>query len=262
MAAKRDAAAELAEVMARALEIMRGLGADSYPTTLRRLVDPAAAGALIGRAVKRKAFSGRAVVIRPSDPDSPVALAEDAALLADSPAVLTYAMDRCRTPTQPACTVAKLKTKLPLKLRKPFEESVRRRIEARTLPPEVGCLRDKRSYLLFSLSDVIATEGVRPEPARDGPSTPPAMDFGEAFDNTFRHLDGRAGSHNAVSLVDLRRALPFERAAFDAGLRDLRRAGRYTLSAAEGRHGIAPEEREAGVVEDGTLLLYVSRKLA
>ena len=37
-------------------------------------------------------------------------------------------------------------------------------------------------------------------------------------------------------------------------------AGRYSLSAAEGRHGLTPEEREAGILEDGTLLLYVSRK--
>ena len=62
--------------------------------------------------------------------------------------------------------------------------------------------------------------------------------------------------------MDLRRALPFDRATFDAGLDALRRAGRYTLSAAEGRYGITPEEQEAGIVEDGTLLLYVSRKLS
>jgi hypothetical protein len=42
----------------------------------------------------------------------------------------------------------------------------------------------------------------------------------------------------------------------------LRRAGRYTLSTAEGRHGLSPEEREAGIHEDGATLLYVSRKLS
>ena len=47
---------------------------------------------------------------------------------------------------------------------------------------------------------------------------------------------------------------------FNAELRKLRVAGRYTLSAAEGRHGISPEEHAAGIVEDGSLLLYVSRK--
>ena len=29
---------------------------------------------------------------------------------------------------------------------------------------------------------------------------------------------------------------------------------------AEGRHGLSPEEREAGITEDGALLLYVSRR--
>jgi hypothetical protein len=56
--------------------------------------------------------------------------------------------------------------------------------------------------------------------------------------------------------------VPVDRAAFDTGLHQLRVAGRYSLSAAEGRHGLSPEEREAGITEDGTLLLYVSRRTA
>jgi hypothetical protein len=40
----------------------------------------------------------------------------------------------------------------------------------------------------------------------------------------------------------------------------LRHQGRYSLSAAEGRHGILPEEHDAGIIEDGSLLLFVSRK--
>jgi hypothetical protein len=54
--------------------------------------------------------------------------------------------------------------------------------------------------------------------------------------------------------------LPVERTTFDAGLEELRRAGRYTLSGAEGRHGVSDAERDAGICEVGTLLLYVSRK--
>ncbi len=60
--------------------------------------------------------------------------------------------------------------------------------------------------------------------------------------------------------MDLRRLVPLAREPFDSGLRKLRIGGRYTLSAAEGRHGVSPEERAAGIVEDGSLLLYVSRK--
>ena len=53
--------------------------------------------------------------------------------------------------------------------------------------------------------------------------------------------------------------MPAGRDQFDRELQDLRRAGRYTLSAAEGRGGITPEEREAGIREEGSLLLFVSR---
>jgi hypothetical protein len=47
---------------------------------------------------------------------------------------------------------------------------------------------------------------------------------------------------------------------FDAGLRELRLAGRYSISAAESVFGIRPEDREAGIEEAGMLLLNVSRK--
>jgi hypothetical protein len=85
-------------------------------------------------------------------------------------------------------------------------------------------------------------------------------DFARLFDDAFARLDRERGGHNLVSLVGLRQSLPVSREAFDDGLRGLRRQGRYSLSAAEGRHGLSPEERQAGLVEDGTLLLYVSRR--
>ena len=68
------------------------------------------------------------------------------------------------------------------------------------------------------------------------------------------------GSHNFVSLVALRRAVGVTADVFDHGLRQLRVAGRYTLSAAEGRHGITAEEQQAAIQEDGVLLLYVSQR--
>lgn len=82
----------------------------------------------------------------------------------------------------------------------------------------------------------------------------------DTFDAAFERLDRATGSHNFVSLVDLRRAMPWDRATFDAELKRQRRAGRYTLAAAEGRHGVTAEEREAGILEGGTLLLYVLRR--
>src|SRR5262249_45466789 len=71
-----------------------------------------------------------------------------------------------------------------------------------------------------------------PPPAR-------ADDFGERFAVVFQRLDQDAGRHNFVSLVPLRQALAdVSRDPFDRGLQSLRHAGRYTLSAAEGRGGL------------------------
>jgi hypothetical protein len=96
-------------------------------------------------------------------------------------------------------------------------------------------------------------------PASPPPREPP-VDFARAFDEAFDRINRHKGGHNLVGLQELRRLLPSARAEFDDGLRRLRLAGRYTLSAAEGRHGISPEEREASILEDGSLLLYVSRR--
>ena len=68
------------------------------------------------------------------------------------------------------------------------------------------------------------------------------------------------GGHNFVSLVELRQAIACDRAAFDAELRKLRIAGQYTLSAVEGRDGITPEQQQAGILEEGSLMLNVHRK--
>jgi hypothetical protein len=67
------------------------------------------------------------------------------------------------------------------------------------------------------------------------PALAPPQDFARLFEEAFDRFDRERGSHNLVSLVGLRRALPVGRAAFDAELQRLRRAGRYSLSAAEGR---------------------------
>ncbi len=67
---------------------------------------------------------------------------------------------------------------------------------------------------------------------------------------------------NFVTLADLRRTLAgFGRDEFDAGLRRLRLDGSYSLDSHEGLHGsLTPEEREAGVREAGSMLIYVSRR--
>ena len=90
--------------------------------------------------------------------------------------------------------------------------------------------------------------------------SPGEVDFASAFEAAFAKLDHERGARGLVSLVWLRQEIPVERAEFDEGLNALRRAGQYTLTAAESRSGISPEERDAGIFEQGSLLLYVSRR--
>src|SRR5439155_22340541 len=137
--------------------------------------------------------------------------------------------------------------KLAPAVQKAFGEAVQRQVEDDALPPTVGWLQVGKQKCLFFVRDahlgrVPPAPAAPPAPAHVPPpadGAPPA-DFPRAFDEAFQRLDRAAGSHNFVSLVDLRRALPVARATFDAGLFRLRLDGRYSLSAAEGRHGISP----------------------
>src|SRR5205085_6186461 len=127
------------------------------------------------------------------------------------------------------------KKKLVAPLQQPFAEALARHVAAGRLPPGVGCLRVKKKPHLFFLTDVGVTvppaqPPAAPKPPQPATATPP--DFARLFEQAFDRLDRERGSHNLVSLVALRRALPVGRAAFDAELQRLRRAGRYSRSAA------------------------------
>jgi hypothetical protein len=275
MAAKIDAAKELGEQLLRVLHAQRTSGPDAYPLTVRRLVELAAPDATltqVAKALRKRTFQSQALVARRKEPEAPIALAADAEALACSRLLLEFLLRWLRTLSNQAFSVSNLKAKVTVKLQRPLQIAVGRQIEEGSLPPTVGCLTINRSKKLFLIADVrtgrqeplaSATATAAPTVAPVGaPSTaaPPHEDFAQAFDDAFGQLDRQAGGHNFVSLVDLRRLLPVGRPAFDAGLHDLRRAGRYGLSAAEGRHGLSTEESAAGILEDGTLLLYVSRK--
>ena len=89
-----------------------------------------------------------------------------------------------------------------------------------------------------------------------------ARPFETAFEAAFDALDAESGRRNFVKLLHLRRALPqFPRAVFDHELNALRRAGRFSLDAAEGTHDrTTPQERDAGIVETGRRLVYCARR--
>jgi hypothetical protein len=262
----------LAENLLRVLEGQRRLGPASYPLPLRRLVeltDPQASPKLVNRATAGTLFLDRAVVARKKDAEAPVALRVDLTQLAVSSLLLEFMVRRARTAANHAVPINDMKKKLVPALQQQFTDAT-----DRELPATVGCILHKGKWLFFLLEDVQKGEAEAPvdsvlssqypvlgtqydvQGASDTPS-----DFRRAFDDVFDRLQQRPGADNFVNLLDLRRALPaVDRAAFEAGLRQLRAAGVYSLRLADGRFGISPEERDAGIpTPDGALLLYVSR---
>jgi hypothetical protein len=270
----RPPTVELAESLLAVLEAQPLLGPSSYPLALERLVEltaPEAPPDLVKKAIGTEPFRSQTVIAQKNRPDAPVALAADRERLVASSVLLEFALAASRTATKHAFAVSDLKKKVSRALQQPFEAAVNRQVQTAGLPASVGWILLKKQ-LLFLLSDLSGGRRIQAPEARPVVSQPqdaavalpaadaPPVDFAKAFDEAFYWLDRRGGSHNFVSLVDLRRALPFDRDTFDSELRRLRRANRYLLSAAEGRHGVGPEERQAGIIEDGTLLLYVSRR--
>jgi hypothetical protein len=252
----------LARQLVKTLETRRQRGGDGYPARLSELtaeVQPQPTTALLKKALAHAVFQ-QSVLVAAKQPDAPAALHGDIESLADSPLLLETVLRLCRSAMNQAATVAELKKKAVTALQPALEVALRRRLDSDTLPPTVGWLLQKKKPLLFLLADVHATLAA-PTPHATTEPIAPIVDFRTAFEAAFDQFDQRQGGHNLVSLVELRRALPVDRASFDAGLQELRRAGRYTLSAVEGRHGIQPEEQSAGIREDGTLLLFVSRRV-
>jgi hypothetical protein len=257
----------LAENLLQVIDAQRRLGGSAYPLSLRRLrelTDAGATDSLVKKALAHPNLKSRMILVEAKNPETPVALVEDRDQLASSCAMLEFLLRKKRSATEQAFSGDKLLTN-----KAPFFElfmaALKRQLEADSLPPTIGWMWVGKKKHLFFLEDVHrgphATEPVS-APASNPTPVPPAasVDFGRAFDDAFNQIDRQKGAHNFVSLMELRRVLPLPRERFDAELRQLRVAGRYTLSAAEGRHGISSEERAAGIIEDGSLLLYVSRK--
>jgi hypothetical protein len=240
-----------------ASQLLRGLEA-SRPDdiiTLRQLagrVGPAATADDLRAAMADKSFKSRVVVALANNLASPLALADGADRLAADARVLELALAATRTADNQAVKLADLKKKLDRKLQPAFDRAVTAAVAAGALPPTVACLRIRKTPYFFLTRDV----GTAAPTSREREGVP---DLGARIVAAFDRLDREKGGHNFVSLLALRRAVSADRAAFDAELQLLRLAGRFTLSAAEGRHGLSAEEREAGIVEDGVLMLNMSR---
>jgi hypothetical protein len=257
----RPAAEELAEKLLAALKDARRDGSD-YPLRLAHLIEQADASAperVVKAALAHGSFNCCALTALPGKRDSLVALNEDRDRLAGDPRLLEQALAATRTQDNQAVPLSDLGKKLAPELRPVFVAALEKELAGGALPAGVGALTIRKKPHLFLLADLA---GRQPAPAvaeapAEAKEKPPLVDFARMFDEVFERL-GQA-SHGQVSLVELRRQVPVERERFDEELNRLRRAGRYSLEGAEGRHGISSEEREAGIVEHGRLLLYVSK---
>jgi len=270
----------LARALKKNLEAQRQAGNGAYPLTLALLAEttqPNTKPALLQAALAQSDFADHVIFALPKNRklqrlESPLALSADRDVLASSPLLLETAIALSRTNDTQLVAESDLKKKLNPDLFDSFRQALAGRVQSKAFPPGIGCLLQKKKPLLFLLSDVpevrvVSEAMVIPAPTPQPRPTPPIapsraiLDFARLFDEAFDRLERERG-HNFVNLVDLRRVLATDRETFDAGLQGLRRAGRYTLSGAEGRDGISPEENQAGIREEGSLLLYVSRRLS
>ncbi len=237
-----------------------------YPPTLEQLAG-GASPQLVRKALADKAVKESLVVAIPDAPASPVIRVEDRETLAGSPVLLHRLLQVARTPESQALALADLSRKLDRTLRYTFETTLERQLESNQLPSGVGCVKIRKVPYLFLLED-LANPKQRTEAQPTKSATPlteqvPAMpteEFDRRFSEAFDRLNRQRGNLGLVSLAELRRELGVERGLFDRELQRLRRARQYTLQAAEGRHPLTEEERQAGLLEDGSLLLFVSRR--
>jgi hypothetical protein len=280
---------ELAERMRLVLEAQRRLGPDAYPSTLRRLAELCeinASDTRVPKAADHAAMSQAALVAarenRKPKLDAPVILREDIKTEGVFRAVLRFALARSvgsvrskAKQESTAFTESEVRGRLTKELQEPLVALLDRGIKRNELPEGVAWIEVKGKPYLFLI------ENMKPQAARtdhqradhapahsavhDRPpvaSIRPQREFATAFCEAFEQLDRRNGDTNFVKIADLRRALAdFGRDEFDSGLRALRLNHEFSLDSHEGLYGsLSPEEREAGVREAGSLLIYVSRR--
>ncbi len=272
---------KLVERLVKVLQSQKQLGDESYPVALGRLAELAEVKVKDIANISNKGVFKNAIlaarIIDKADRKTPLALTDDVECLATSPKTLEFILSFIRTATIHAFSVAQLKRKLTTtkNLSKRFQAHYNNLINSDEQLSDSVAWIQCNGPKLFLLADlhpkaadshtgghckpsISSTTSTR-QTSKPTPETTTPPDFAKRFAEAFDSLD--KSGNNLVSLVDLRRELSsFDRGAFDAGLRELRKTGRYTLNSAEGRGGISEEERLAGILESGNLLLFVSRR--
>ena len=119
----------------------RDQGGDAYPlrlTRLAELVGPELDSAVFAKAIKNKAFTEAVLLAQKKNPQTLLALKEDADRLAGSNALLLDVMEQVCTPASPAVQPAKLAKRIEAPLRPAFSASLARRLTDGTLPAEIS----------------------------------------------------------------------------------------------------------------------------
>lgn len=196
-----------------------------------------------------------------------VLLAEDIKAIARADRLLELQLHSARSHEDRAVGLTRLCKGISRALGGEFKAAIEQRIKERRMPRGIGALPGK-TPLVFLVADAILPPADTPARSaeaasdRSGSSDERAQSFAARFDAAFAALDRASGGHNYVTLRSLRAALPdVPRATFDAELSALRRQRRYTLDPSDGRHHqMTEEERGAGIMEAGSLLVYVARR--
>jgi hypothetical protein len=261
------------EKLRAVLESQKQLGPRSYPPTAQRLLELSGEPSGLAWSLVSGARAQKTIVSTAKRKDAAaqcaqalVFLPDDADEVACSEGVLRHALARARAGKSQLFTAAELARSLPTRLQKPFKEHWVAMLRRGELPPGLGSLRGKSAAcFVFNLGDIL------PSVALPGPATSESVtnrrpghgDFAQRFAAAFDRLDRESGSQNYVTLYALRAALPdVFRADFDAGLNELRRgkSRTFTLDSSDGRHGrLGQPELDAGIAEQGNLLVYVAR---
>jgi hypothetical protein len=280
-----DPIAVLAQRMVLVLESQRRLGSEAYPPLLRRLAELCGrktSDRTLAKAAVHPTFTASGVPAawknKKPDPDAPVVLKEDLEGRGTTalPALLRFVLSpatsksKGKTLVTAAFTADEAKKRLAAGAREVVEIVLGPEPSTHSVPGGVGWVLSKGKPLFFLLENLYGGQpsgtGVPnsrlPHKGHDPETTPAPAEFAQAFRQAFEQVDRRNGFTNFVKLVELRRALAaFPRDAFDAGLRALRVEGEFTLNSHEGLHGpLTPEERDGGVREAGSLLVYASRR--
>ena len=184
--------------------------------------------------------------------------------------ILEFTLSHAKNSTDHAFSAAELEKKIRGSAGALVRKALEQRLRNGALPPRLGAIR-RKTTVVFRLEDLVTgsapARAPRSEIGRSQFETEPVVrrelkpDFRTQFDAAFERLDQEGRNLNFVKLLALRKALPqFERASFDEGLRQLRIEGRYDLNSSEGTHGqLTDEERQAGIVEAGSRLVYCQR---